>query len=155
MAKLVCRQGLTIYVRRIIVSWKIILNYLQGYTKIVNGGDNRSRDYRGSSGPGSALEYNKTTYIPFLRKFFKEHNIHSVVDLGCGDFRCGEAIYGDLDILYNGYDAYSRLIELHQNTYTKYNFTVFCFNHVLSLCSLLRDSLLGLLGFLRCNSNRR
>ena len=44
------------------------------------------------------------------------------MDLGCGDFRCGEAIYGDLDILYNGYDAYSRLIELHQNTYTKYNF---------------------------------
>lgn len=30
-------------------------------------GDDNNSNYKGSSGGGSALEYNKTTYIPFLK----------------------------------------------------------------------------------------
>lgn len=32
-------------------------------------GSNNNPEYKGSSGPGSSVELNKNTYIPFLRKF--------------------------------------------------------------------------------------
>ena len=44
-------------------------------------------------------------YIQFLIKFIREHDIHTVVDIGCGDFRCGKLIYDDLNISYTGYDT--------------------------------------------------
>ena len=60
-------------------------------------GDNKNPEYKGSSGGGSDVEYNINTYVPFLKKFITENNIKSVIDLGCGDFRCGPFIYNDLD----------------------------------------------------------
>jgi hypothetical protein len=33
------------------------------------GGDNNNNEYNGSSGGGSEIEYNKNTYVPFLRNF--------------------------------------------------------------------------------------
>ena len=50
-------------------------------------GDNLNNKYSGSSGDGSTIEFNKDTYINFVQNFIKDHNITSVVDLGCGDFR--------------------------------------------------------------------
>jgi len=88
-------------------------------------GDNGNVEYNGSSGDGSDVDYNKGTYVPFLKKFINDHNIKNIVDLGCGDFRCGELIYGDLDILYNGYDAYKKMINYNSKKYSlpKYSFT--------------------------------
>jgi hypothetical protein len=47
-----------------------------------------------------------------------------VVDLGCGDFRCGHLIYDDLAVLYSGYDTYNKIVEHNSQVYTlpKYNF---------------------------------
>ena len=88
-------------------------------------GGNISKEFSGTSGSGSTIEYNNQVYIPFLKKYITDNNIKTVVDLGCGDFRCGPLIYDSLDIVYNGYDAYNKIIEVHKKNYTsdKYNFT--------------------------------
>jgi hypothetical protein len=87
-------------------------------------GNNNIAEYNGSSGGGSTINYNENTYVPFLKKFITDNNIKNIADLGCGDFICGNAIYNDLDIIYNGYDTYDKLIEYHKSTNinTKYNF---------------------------------
>ena len=51
-------------------------------------GNNNNKEYKGSSGLGSEVEYNKD-YIPLLKKIINDYNVKSVVDLGCGDFRIG------------------------------------------------------------------
>lgn len=72
--------------------------------------------FSGSSGGGSNLSsYNLEIYIPFIQRFITNNNIKSVTDLGCGDFRCGEIIYKDLDITYYGYDVYKDMINHHKN----------------------------------------
>lgn len=88
-------------------------------------GSNQHTDYNGSSGPGSALHFNKDTYIPFLKKFIIDNEIKQVTDLGCGDFRCGFFIYDDLDIKYSGYDTYKKVIDYNSTQYSlpKYKFT--------------------------------
>jgi hypothetical protein len=87
-------------------------------------GSDGSSEYNGSSGGGSEIEFNKDTYIPFLKNFIINNNIKNVVDLGCGNFKCGKLIYDDLDILYTGYDTYKKLIDynLKQHSSTKYSF---------------------------------
>jgi hypothetical protein len=87
-------------------------------------GDDNNVDYNGSSGPGSDIDYNKDSYIPFLKTFITNNNIKHIVDLGCGDFRCGKLIYDNLDIVYTGYDAYAKLVEYNSNQYPlpKYTF---------------------------------
>jgi hypothetical protein len=90
-------------------------------------GNNHNTEYNGGSGSGSAVDYNKDTYVPFLKKFIVDNNIKNIVDLGCGDFRCGKLIYDDLDISYTGYDTYKKIIDYNsnqtQNSNTKYSFT--------------------------------
>jgi hypothetical protein len=87
-------------------------------------GDNNNSEYRGSSGGGSEIEFNKDTYVPFLKNFIVNRSIKSVVDLGCGDFRCGALIYDTLDITYTGYDTYKRIIDYNssQHSLPKYRF---------------------------------
>lgn len=87
-------------------------------------GDDINPNYKGNSGGGSDIGYNINTYVPFLQNFIKENNIQTVVDLGCGDFRCGPYIYNELNIQYTGYDAYKNVIDFHKKNYTlpKYNF---------------------------------
>jgi hypothetical protein len=87
-------------------------------------GNNNNSEYNGSSGPGSDVDYNKENYIPFLKKFIIDNNIKNVVDLGCGDFRCGKLIYDDLDISYTGYDAYKKVVDYNSNQHLlpKYSF---------------------------------
>jgi mannosyltransferase OCH1-like enzyme len=96
-------------------------------------GNNNNGNYNGSSGPGSDVDFNKETYIPFLQSFIINHNIKTVTDLGCGDFRCGPFIYDTLDVSYTGYDAYKKIVEYNASQYSlpKYNFIHldFC-NHV-------------------------
>lgn len=87
-------------------------------------GDNNNTEYSGSSGGGSFIEFNQDTYVPFLKNYIVNNNIKSIVDLGCGDFKCGKLIYDDLDILYTGYDTYKKIIEynLIQHSLPKYFF---------------------------------
>jgi len=87
-------------------------------------GDNNNDLYNGSSGGGSFIEFNKYTYVPFLKKYILNNNIKNIVDLGCGDFKCGKLIYDDLDILYTGYDTYEKIIDynLKQHSLPKYSF---------------------------------
>jgi len=80
------------------------------YEHMCWGNDSQSEDYNGSSGPGSDLDYNIHTYIPFLKSFIIHNNIHSIVDLGCGNFKCGPSIYDDIDVVYTGYDAYNKVV---------------------------------------------
>jgi hypothetical protein len=86
-------------------------------------GENVSSEFTGSSGGGSELSVN-TEYIAFLKDFIHKHKVNTVVDIGCGDWRCGEAIYGDLTTLYTGYDVYYDLVVSLQKNYTnpRYNF---------------------------------
>ena len=87
-------------------------------------GNNNNDKYNGSSGSGSDIDYNKDTYVPFLKKFIIDNNIKNIVDLGCGDFKCGKLLYDDLDILYTGYDTYKKIIDYHSQQYSlqKYSF---------------------------------
>ena len=87
-------------------------------------GNNNIAEYNGSSGSGSTINYNKDTYVPFLKKFITDNNIKNIVDLGCGDFICGKIIYDDLDILYTGYDTYKKVIDYNSKTHSppKYSF---------------------------------
>lgn len=97
------------------------------FTKVYENkfwGDNKNGEYTGSSGQGSAIDYNKDTYVPFLKKFITDNNIKTIVDLGCGDFRCGPLIYDDLNVSYTGYDAYKKVIDYNssQHSLPKYSF---------------------------------
>jgi hypothetical protein len=87
-------------------------------------GNNNNPEYNGSSGWGSAVDYNKDSYVPFLKKFITDNNIKNIADLGCGDFRCGKLIYDELDILYTGYDTYKKIIDYNStyNSLPKYSF---------------------------------
>jgi len=80
-------------------------------------GDNKNPEYKGSSGSGSSVDYQKDTYVPMLKKFIIDKNINSVVDLGCGDFLVGKLIYDDIDIRYTGYDTYKQVIDYNTQKY--------------------------------------
>jgi len=85
--------------------------------------DNNNAEYTGGSGSGSDIDYNKDSYVPFLKKFITDNNIKTVVDLGCGDFKCGKLIYEDLDVSYTGYDAYAKIINYNSKQHSeKYSF---------------------------------
>jgi hypothetical protein len=88
-------------------------------------GNNGSSSYSGSSGGGSSVELNQP-YIRFIRDFLTSRACRTVVDIGCGDFRCGPSLYDDLDISYTGYDVYEDLIRYLRVTHTspKYSFEV-------------------------------
>jgi len=85
---------------------------------------NELDNYTSNSGDGSDLNYNIYTFIPFFKDFILKNNIHSVTDLGCGDFVCGPHIYDDLELKYYGYDTYSKIIEKNNSIHkdSKYSF---------------------------------
>ena len=64
------------------------------------------------SGPGSDEESAKP-YLDCINTFIKAHNVKSVVDLGCGDFRVGSRI-GDSSLRYTGVDIVAPLIQANQ-----------------------------------------
>jgi hypothetical protein len=78
--------------------------------------DNNTRHLEFNSGDGSSLENNQE-YIKLLKEFIPIKGIQSVVDMGCGDWRCGKAIYEDLSVHYTGYDIYDKMIESHLDKY--------------------------------------
>ncbi len=85
-------------------------------------GNNYNVKYNGSSGEGSSINYNKDSYVIFLKKFITDNQIKKVIDLGCGDFICGPYIYSDLDVIYRGYDVYKNVIDFNSSQYPKSKF---------------------------------
>jgi hypothetical protein len=99
-------------------------NHVDEFTNIYETcawGYNNNPHYKGSSGAGSSIELNAKTYVPFLRKFIKENNIKSIVDIGCGDWRCGQLIYMGLNVEYTGIDVYEPLIKYNESQWPHYN----------------------------------
>ena len=73
------------------------------------------RDGYGSSGGGSSIE-TTILYRQFLMEFLREHDIHSVVDLGCGDWEFSRTIDWK-GLNYTGYDVVAKLIARNQLLY--------------------------------------
>lgn len=73
----------------------------------------------GHSGGGSTLAATKT-YRQFLQDFLKAYDIHSVVDLGCGDWEFSKAIdWHGID--YYGYDVVDFIVERNRAKYQDSN----------------------------------
>tara|TARA_Y100000389_G_scaffold21763_1_gene18693 strand:- start:5742 stop:6344 length:603 start_codon:yes stop_codon:yes gene_type:complete len=95
------------------------------FTKIYENevwGDNKNGNYSGSSGDGGSVDYNKP-YINKVKGFIKNKKINTIVDLGCGDFKSGRALYDDVDILYTGYDVYKKVIDYHKTQHPEPKYT--------------------------------
>lgn len=98
---------------------KAIETFTEIYEKCKWGKDNAD-EYNGSSGPGSEVEINIKTYVPFIQNFIRQYSISTVADLGCGNFKCGPHIYDDLpNVMYAGYDAYGKLVDRNNKMYGK------------------------------------
>lgn len=69
-----------------------------------------------NSGPGSGLFYNLELLI-FLKKFFYENNITSVVDIGCGYWGYARKLYPGTNIHYTGIDCVPVVIEQNSQKY--------------------------------------
>lgn len=77
----------------------------------------------GTSGSGSTLE-STAVYRAFLQAFMKEHDIHSVVDAGCGDWEFSSKIdWRGID--YKGFDIAHQVVEHDKKLYTKPNIHFF------------------------------
>jgi hypothetical protein len=67
------------------------------------------------SGGGSTME-RTALYREFLQEFLKVFNIHSVVDMGCGDWEFSQAIdWSGID--YKGYDVVKSVINKNRKKY--------------------------------------
>ena len=86
-------------------------------------GNNDNKAYSGSSGDGSNIEYNIDSYIPFIKKLIVDNNFKQIVDLGCGDFKCGKLIYDTLDVQYTGYDTYKKIADYNASKYIQPKYT--------------------------------
>jgi|694.fasta_scaffold06861_16 SAM-dependent methyltransferase len=69
----------------------------------------------GHSGGGSTLQAT-AAYREFLQNFFEVFDIHSVVDLGCGDWEFSQAIDWK-GINYSGFDVVGDIIKKNQKRY--------------------------------------
>jgi hypothetical protein len=75
----------------------------------------------GSSIHGSGSSKDATMqYRVFLQKFLKSRNIHSVVDIGCGDW-CFSHLIDWSGISYSGYDVVKNIILQNEAKYSKSN----------------------------------
>lgn len=82
--------------------------------------------YKGSSGRGCTLEYNKQELIPFIKQFIIDKNIKTVVDLGCGNIQYAYSLYNDVGVYYYGYDVYEKVIEYNIKFYNNKKFIFQC-----------------------------
>jgi SAM-dependent methyltransferase len=75
----------------------------------------------GNSGTGSDPEIAKP-YIEFLQSYLATHNIKSVVDLGCGDWRIGKSVNWD-GIQYTGIDVVDSVVQANIEKFSAPNIT--------------------------------
>lgn len=68
------------------------------------------------SGAGSLEEFT-TSYVNWICRFITKHQIDTIVDLGCGDFKVGRRICGAVAVNYIGADIVSDLISYNQSRF--------------------------------------
>lgn len=81
------------------------------------GTDNKSEFYSGS---GSDDEQSMQ-YIKVISDFIRHHNIKTVVDLGCGDFRIGKRITELNPVAYTGVDVVEDLVDYNNKNFKEDN----------------------------------
>lgn len=69
------------------------------------------------SGDGSGDEIS-AAYVQTVRRYIETHDVRSVVDLGCGDFRVGAQLLRP-GLSYIGVDVVPALVESHQRTFAR------------------------------------
>jgi hypothetical protein len=79
------------------------------------------------SGRGS-LDKFAAPYLEWLIRFINEHNIRTVVDLGCGDFRIGRQICSAVAVNYVGVDIVPDLIAYNQSQFGSERVSFKCVN---------------------------
>jgi SAM-dependent methyltransferase len=79
----------------------------------------QQNEWHYGSGEGSLIKYTES-YINFLQNFFKENNIKSVVDLGCGDWQFSQFIDWT-GIRYYGCDLVESVIDNNKKHYSQPN----------------------------------
>jgi SAM-dependent methyltransferase len=94
------------------------------FTKIYETNDwggEQGTIYSGSGSRGAPAE----EYINFIKGFIVQHNVRSVLDLGCGDFFIGRHIAAACDH-YTGIDVVPAVIRQHQIKYGSDNVKFDC-----------------------------
>jgi SAM-dependent methyltransferase len=80
-----------------------------------------TNEWQFGSGEGSLRKHTRG-YVEFLQQFLKDHQIRSVVDMGCGDWQFSR--YLDwTGINYHGYDLVESVISTNQRRFAKPNIT--------------------------------
>jgi hypothetical protein len=69
------------------------------------------------SGPGADPKAS-CKYVEFVRAYVQAHNIRSITDLGCGDFRISHAVLKGLDLQYEGMDVVGDLIDQNKKEHS-------------------------------------
>lgn len=69
------------------------------------------------SGDGSTDEVS-AAYVETVRRYIEAHDIRSIVDLGCGDFRVGAQLLRP-GLSYVGVDVVPALVESHQRAFAR------------------------------------
>ncbi len=72
------------------------------------------------SHPGNTTEYRK-----FLTSFMKEHNVKSILDVGCGDWQFSHLIDWN-GIEYTGFDIVENVIQKNNFEYASINIRFYC-----------------------------
>jgi len=109
--------------KRLLITTALLLHTLhaldkteEAFTEVYSQntwGENTSGE--GTSGGGSTLK-NTQAYRAYLADFLKQHNIRSVVDVGCGDWEFSQEIDWK-GITYTGYDVVKPLVEQNQKKF--------------------------------------
>lgn len=81
------------------------------------------------SGTGTHDE-NTQQYITVLKNFIKEKNIHTVFEIGCGDFSIMKQVLNDADVIYTGADIVKDLIIHLQKSYSNNQTNFIHFNAI-------------------------
>ena len=75
-------------------------------------GDNGEPFCSGTGSRGPISEQ----YCAFVTKFIRDHQVETIVDLGCGDFSVGRQIVEASNVCYTGIDVVPDLIQHHKST---------------------------------------
>lgn len=72
----------------------------------------------GGSGKGDGTSPDSKMWIKYITDFIKEHNIKTLADLGCGDWKFSRFIpWEQLGVQYVGYDVVEKVVENNNKEY--------------------------------------
>lgn len=85
-----------------------------------------TNEWHHGSGEGSLPKHTRG-YVQFLQQFMREHQVKSVVDMGCGDWQFSKLIEW-AGIQYHGFDLVKSVIDANNSQYAKPNITFTKYN---------------------------